>query len=211
MTTNSGEQTSGQALRVVIYDGTLALAECEELAREYRYRPPFGLTIEARWGGPAAGGIGWGGPEIAVYLVIGVAAAEVLRRLASDVYDVTRSFVVSAYRKIQRKAASRIYQPMAVVLHDDQSPLALAFVLEDGLSQDEVLLRLEQIARHWESELEKWRSRYEQRVRQCDAARLPIGQINLCWDEESGQWRECQPPPPEFRWYADERPPEHTP
>lgn len=211
MTTSSGEQTTGQGLRVVIYDGTLALAECEELAREYRHRPPFGLTIEARWGGPAAGGIGWGGPEIAVYLVIAVGAAEVLRRLASDVYDVTRSFVVSAYRKIQRKAASRIYQPMAVVLHDDQSPLALAFVLEDGLSQDEVLLRLEQIARHWETELEKWRWRYEQWVRQCDAAGLVIGQINLCWDEESGQWRECQPAPPEFRWYADERPPQHTP
>ena len=189
----------------------MPLAECEELAQEYRYQPPFGLTIEARWGGPAAGGIGWGGPEIAVYLVIAVGAAEVLRRLASDVYDVAKSFVVSAYRKIRRKSGGRIYEPIAVVVQDDQSPLALAFVLEDGLSEDEVLLRLEQIARHWDSELEKWRHRYRQWGRQSDAAGLPIRQINLCWDKESGQWRECQPAPPEFGWYADDRPPEHTP
>jgi hypothetical protein len=53
LTTKSGEQASGRALRVVIYDGTLPLAECEELAQEYRHQPLFGLTIEAQWRWPA--------------------------------------------------------------------------------------------------------------------------------------------------------------
>jgi hypothetical protein len=211
MTTSSSKQSNGQALRVIIYDGTLDLAECEELAKEYRYKPPFALTIEARWGGPAAGGIGWGGPEIAVYLVVAVGAAEVLRRLAGDVYDVAKTFVLNAYRKVRRETAGRIYEPIAVVIEDDQSPLALAFVLTHGLSEHQVRERLAYIADHWQSELEKWRGRYGHWAKESDRMGIPIKQINLCWDEEGAEWVECEPAPPQFGWYMEDRPEQPAP
>jgi hypothetical protein len=208
MTTRSGKRTNGQSLRVVIYDGALDLAECEELSSEFRYQPPFAVTIETRWGGPAAGGIGWGGPEIAVYLVVAVGAAEVLRRLAGDAYDAAKSFVLNAYRKVRRETGGRIYEPIAVVVEDDQSPLALAFVLTHGLSDEQVSERLAYIAAHWQDELGKWRHRYVQWAKDSDRMGIPIGQINLCWNEETQEWVECQPAPPEFGWYtqASERP-----
>lgn len=106
------ERFFGAPLEIVIYDGTLSLGEVEELAGDYPWQTGNPLKIESRWGGPAASGPPWGGPEIAVAIIAG----ELLRRITSDGYGRLKDFMLRAYKKIRTRNGARIYTEGAMAL-----------------------------------------------------------------------------------------------
>ena len=167
-------------VEIVIVDHSLPLADVEDFAAEYSVTTAASVKLNLSCGGPAAGGIGWGGPEIAVLIVIG----ELLRRGTSEAYNLTRAFIVDVYDKIKTRNAARWYidGAMALAVDSEDKLTTLLFCFPEGLSKSELESRIKLVEQHQEKLLESW----------AEAGR---GTIRLCWRDESDAWVECQPAP----------------
>ena len=167
-------------VELVVTDSSLPLELVEPFAAEYSTSTAAAVKLRLSWGGPAAGGIGWGGPEIAVIIVIG----ELLRRGTSEAYDLTKAFVVSIYHKIRTRNGARWYidGAMALGVDNDDSSTKLLFCFPEGLSKNEVEEKIKLVEQHQERLL----------VEFAEAGRK---EVRLCWHEDEQQWLECQPAP----------------
>ena len=187
------EQTHGAYfvphIEVVISDSTLALSEIEKFAEDYSPRTGGDVRIISRWGGPAAGGPGWGGPEIAVAIILG----EMLRRSASDAYALVRLFIADTYTKIRTRTGARLYidGAMAVGMDSETKAVRVLFCFPEGLQRDEFDERLKLVEKHWTAVLGEF-----------EEAAPPLGsgmpnrlEVKVCWDAARQAWNECQPRP----------------
>ncbi len=126
-------RSSGSApgiLDVVVCDYTLDLVEVEAFSKRYGPNTGGDVRITSRWGGPAAGGPGWGGPEIAVAIIVG----EMLRRASSDAYALVRDFTKSIYSKIRTRDGARLYidGAMAIGIDSETKALRILFCFPEG-------------------------------------------------------------------------------
>jgi hypothetical protein len=176
-------------VEVVISDYTLPLSVVEKFSAHYGPSTGGDVRIVSRLGGPAAGGPGWGGPEIAVAIVVG----EMLRRSASDAYDLVRQFIVDAYTKIKTRTGARLYidGAMALGVDSESKALRVLFCFPEGLQGDELNRRIRLVEQHWPAVLEEFER---------DAPPLGGGlpnraEVKVCWDARQEAWRECQPRP----------------
>jgi hypothetical protein len=176
-------------VEIQIVDGTLPLADVQPFVSSYVVSAIGDVRIVSRWSGPAAGGPGWGGPEIAVAIVVG----EMLRRVASDAYTLVRGLAVDIYNKINTRTAARYYieGALAIGLDSEASALRVYFCIPEGLTLDQLNHRLDMIERYSAETLRF----FEQ---QPGTAALEIDgrmEVNVCWDEQSSKWHECHPKP----------------
>ena len=176
-------------LDVIVADNSLPLADAEDFASHYTVLTAGEVRLLLRWGGPAAGGPGWGGPEIAVIIVIG----ELLRRTTSDAYDLVKAFIVDTYSRIRTRNAARWYVDgaLALAIDSDTRALRLLFCFPEGLDKASLQERIRLVEAHQQEVLAEWSS--NSWVKPRNAA--PLAEIKLCWDDRAGQWVECQPPP----------------
>ncbi len=167
-------------VEIIIRDRALPLTEIEEFAGEYSVTTAASVIIKAQWGGPAAGGIGWGGPEIAVIIVIG----ELLRRTTSDAYNMAKSFVLDAYSRIKTRNAARWYLKgaMALAVDDEAGSIRLLFCFPEGLDRDALEERVRLVEEHQAALLKEWSEK-------------GCSEVRLCWREETQAWQECEPAP----------------
>ena len=170
-------------VELVIMDSTLSLSDVEQFASEYSVRFASDVRIVSRWGGPAAGGIGWGGPEIAVMIIAG----ELLRRTTSDAYALLKQFLKDMYGKIRTRTGARLYVKGAFALGmDSQSTKTrVLFCFPEGLDADQLDLRIRQVEEHGQKVLAEWERRDK-------------GEVRVCWSEEQARWVECEPAPEWF-------------
>lgn len=170
-------------VELVILDSTLSLAEVESFASDYSVRFGSDVRIVSRWGGPAAGGIGWGGPEIAVMIIAG----ELLRRTTSDAYVVFKQFLKDIYTKIRTRTTARWYVHGAFALGMDTASgqTRILFCFPEGLSADELDQRIRHVEDHCQQVLVEWEAAGRREVR-------------ICWSEEGTRWVECEPAPEGF-------------
>ena len=167
-------------IEMLINDHSLPLAEVEGFATEYSVNTGASVNLTLRWGGPAAGGPGWGGPEIAVMIVIG----ELLRRGTSEAYNLTRAFIIEMYSRIRTRNAARWYTEgaMALAIDNADKSVRLIFCFPEGLERSEVEERIRLVEAHQAELLDEWQKRAPAEVR-------------LCWNEDEQVWFECQPYP----------------
>src|SRR3990170_2368406 len=165
-------------VEIVIVDSTLSLGDIEPFAADYSVRFGSDVRITCRWGGPAAGGIGWGGPEIAVMIIAG----ELLRRTTSDAYAVLKQFLKDIYGKIRTRTGARLYVNGAFALGMDSqsSKTRVLFCFPEGLNADQLDLRIRRVEEQGQEVLGEW----ERRAR---------GEVRVCWSEEQARWVECEP------------------
>jgi len=172
------DQTSTQEfflapVELIIVDSTLSLAEIEPFAADYSVRFGSDVRITCRWGGPAAGGPGWGGPELAVMIIAG----ELLRRTTSDAYTALKQFLVNTYRKIRTRTGARWYVDGALALGIDSetSTTRVLFCLPEGLTASELNQRLGLVEQHCMKVLAEWEGKAR-------------GEVRVCWSEETEGW-----------------------
>lgn len=167
-------------VEIVVMDGALPLEHVDPFARDFTVNTAGNVKLRLSWGGPAVGGIGWGGPEIAVMIVIG----ELLRRGSSEAYNLTRAFIASIYDKIRTRNGARWYidGAMALAIDNEDKSTSLLFCFPEGLSKDGLESRIKLVEQHQEKLLGHW----------TDAGR---GEVRLCWSDEHDEWLECQPEP----------------
>ena len=163
---------------ILINDHSLPLREIEDFSTAYTTMTGARVQLNLRWGGPAAGGPGWGGPEIAVIILVG----ELLRRGTSDIYDLVKSFALDAYTRIRTRNAARWYIDGAMALAVDSPTKAtrLLFCFPEGLDQVGVRERIRLVEEHQQELLNQWDGR---------------GEVKLCWKDDVAGWVECQPYP----------------
>jgi hypothetical protein len=176
---------------IIIADSTLDLSEIQSFASEYTVRFGANVGVVSRWGGPAAGGIGWGGPELAVMVIAG----ELLRRTTSDSYSMLKAFIRRIYGRIRTRTGARLYSAgaLSLVVESDRKSLRLLFCLPEGLDAMELDERLMTAGRDLESLLTEWESKPWIQ----EPSHLPTD-IKLCWSEQLSAWTECEPPPPGY-------------
>jgi hypothetical protein len=175
-------------IEVIVNDYTLSLTEVEGFST--RYGPSTGgeVRIVSRWGGPAAGGPGWGGPEIAVAIIFG----EMLRRASSDAYNLVRAFIVETYRKIKTRSGARLYVDgaMAVGVDSEAKALRILFCFPESLTPQEVEERLRLVEQHWKEVLLQFEGRAPEK--NYGGANM---EVKVCWHDDQSVWAECQPMP----------------
>lgn len=176
-------------VEIVISDYTLALSEVEEFSRGYGPSTGGDVRITSRWGGPAAGGPGWGGPEIAVAIILG----EMLRRSASDAYNLVRLFIAEAYTKIKTRTGARLYidGAMAVGVDSETKSVRVLFCFPEGLQRDEFEQRLKLVEKHWPTVL----AQFEETAAALGGGMPNRAEVKVCWDASHEVWSECQPRP----------------
>jgi len=176
-------------VEVLVTDYTLALSEIDEFSQGYGPRTGGEVRIISRWGGPAAGGPGWGGPEIAVAIVLG----EMLRRGSSDAYNLVRSLIIRVYSKIRTRTGARLYidGAMAIGVDSETKPLRILFCFPERLSASELEARLQLVEKHWGEVLK----RFEQSALAESNNEHNRTEVKVCWDEVRQTWDECQPVP----------------
>lgn len=176
-------------IEIVVADGTLPLEAVEGFSLNYPSMTGASVRLSLRWGGPAVGGPGWGGPEIAVLVVMG----ELLRRGASDVYDLLRAFVIDSYSRIQTRKATRWYVEGALALAIDSQDrsLRLLFCLPEGLDKETLQARIKSVEEQYENVLAEWLLKRGAEPRDG----RPIAEVRLCWNDRAKGWVECQPAP----------------
>ncbi|MCH8066501.1 MAG: hypothetical protein IIC90_11870 [Chloroflexi bacterium] len=167
-------------IEITIMDRALPLTDIEEFASEYSVTTGASVNIKVQWGGPAAGGPGWGGPEIAVLIVIG----ELLRRSTTDAYSLAKSFVLDIYSRIKTRNAARWYidGAMALAVDNVAGTVRLIFCFPEGLDKAALEERVRLVESHHAALLEEWESRSP-------------AEVKLCWREEEQKWVECEPQP----------------
>lgn len=169
----------GNDLEIVINDASLPLSDVEDFAREYTTRLGSDVVIRSRWGGPLAGGPGWGGPEIAVAIVAG----EVLRRFASDGYSLVKQFALRAYSKIRtRDVHWYVDGALALGVRSENGALTVLFCFPDSLSDEQLSERITLLESHATEVLKRWESSGR-------------SEVKVCWDASRGTWDECSPKP----------------
>jgi len=176
-------------IEMVVSDYTLPLSEIEGFSGDYGPRTGGEVRIVSRWGGPAAGGIGWGGPEIAVAIILG----ELLRRGSSDAYNLLRSFIIRVYSKIRTRTGARLYidGAMAIGVDSETKPLRVLFCFPERLSPSELETRLQLVEKHWDEVLK----RFEQKPLPASNGEPRKDEVKVCWDQDQQTWNECQPAP----------------
>ncbi|MBI2913368.1 MAG: hypothetical protein HYY03_05560 [Chloroflexi bacterium] len=170
-------------VELVIQDSTLPLAEVEPFATEYSVTFGSDVKITCRWGGPAAGGIGWGGPEIAVIIIAG----ELLRRTTSDAYAMLKQFVKDIYTKIRTRTGARWYVSgvFALGMDSESGKTRVLFCFPEAMSSRELDHRIGLVEAHGETVVKEWE-------------KTGRGEVRVCWSEERAGWVECEPAPERF-------------
>ena len=168
---------------IIISDQTVPLSEIEEFSGDYGPRTGGDVRIVSRWGGPAAGGIGWGGPEIAVAILLG----EMLRRASSDAYSLVRSFIIATYSKIRTRTGARLYieGAMAVGVDSETKALRILFCFPEGLSSGELNDRLRLVEKNWSEVL----STFEEKAMELAEGTGARSVVKVCWNNEEQKWR----------------------
>lgn len=176
-------------IEVVISDYTLPLSVVDEFSASYGPRTGGDVRIVSRWGGPAAGGPEWGGPEIAVAIILG----EMLRRSASDAYNLVRLFIADAYTKIKTRTGARLYieGAMAFGVDSETKAVRVLFCFPEGLQSDELNRRINLVEKHWPAVLEE----FEHGAPPLGDGMPARSEVKVCWDAGQQIWKECQPRP----------------
>lgn len=178
-------------LEIFVQDNSLPLADVEDLASKYTVTTAAQVRLTFRWAGPAAGGPGWGGPEIAVIIVMG----ELLRRGTSEAYDLVKSFILEVYSRIRTRNAARSYTEGAFALAVDggeEARVRLLFCFPEGLDKTSLSKRIRLVEQHSEQLLGEW---IETLSRKAEGGWSGLAKVRLCWKEDLEKWVECQPKP----------------
>ena len=177
-------------VEIFIADGSLPLAAVEEFASQYTVVTGAEVRLTLRWGGPAAGGLGWGGPEIAAIIVLG----ELLRRGTSEAYDLVKAFILDVYTRIRTRNAARWYieGALAVAVDSPTAAVRLLFCFPEGLDKPALEERIGLVEEHYAELLGEWESSLAAQSRQASGA---AAEIRLCWNSDTAEWVECQPDP----------------
>ena len=139
---------------IVIQDNTLALSELEGFTAEYTTAGLAPVTIESRWGGPAADGLG-------VEIAVAIMAGELLRQVGSDAYGLAKRHILHLYHKIRPHSAARTYTmaALALVAESVDDSVVLSFCFPPGMTDSEIVARWHDIEQNWARLMDEWSAR----------------------------------------------------
>lgn len=117
---------------IVLVENTADLVDLEPIL--LAIQPEFrDVTIRRRVAGTMASGLY---PEVAVTLVLGLAARGFLTEMGKDAYRAFRQALFHAYRKTRTSANHRGYRKFAIEVNDGGTP-SLIFALGDEMHDED--------------------------------------------------------------------------
>ena len=168
-------------LEVGIKDGTLSLGALEPLVSEYTNVLAAPVKIVVMGSGPAAA---VGVFDVAVYITVGA----LLRRFVGDAYQLVKRHIVALYPRIDSSDA-HTYNLGRLAMVVDDAKVTLRFLFPAGLSETELLARLQNVEDSWPQLLADWAGRVRERPSGGEPG-TPV--VDLIMDVNTGEWVEGQ-------------------